>query len=369
MRIGIDARMYGPKQGGLGRYIQQLIKHLENLPEKNEYVIFLRQENWGEYTPANPCFTKVLADIPWYGWREQIKFSPIIKKQKIDLMHFPHWNIPVFYRHPFVVTIHDLLLMHHSTARTSTLGPILYWFKNKAYRFVIKQAAKRARHIITTSEFTKNDIHETIGISKEKITVTYQAPTSLPTTITSLPAGIQKPYVLYVGVAYPHKNLEGLLNIWTHFKKTYQTNHQLVLVGKENYFYKRLITSPAWQKTPNVHYTGFIPDENLATLYQNASLYVMPSLYEGYALPSLEAMTFDLPIVSSNTTCLPEILGSAALYADPQDISGFADALYQGLTDQQTRNLIVAAAPKVLNRYSSQKLAEQTNATYHHNGG
>jgi len=112
MKIGIDARMYGPKQGGLGRYVEQLVLELEKIDNQNEFVIFLRADNWNEYTPSKPNFKKVLANISWYGWQEQFKLTPIIKKEKVDLMHFPHWNIPLFYNDPFIVTIHDLILLH-----------------------------------------------------------------------------------------------------------------------------------------------------------------------------------------------------------------------------------------------------------------
>ena len=176
MRIGIDARMYGPKQGGLGRYIQQLIAHLEQLETTDEFIIFLRKENWDEYTPKNNNFKKVLADIPWYGWQEQIKLSKIIKQEKVDLMHFPHWNVPLFYNDPFIVTIHDLLLLHYPTRKASTLGPFAYWFKNFVYKIVLRHAATKSKHILTISEFTRKDIVKNLGIAMGKITVAYLAP-------------------------------------------------------------------------------------------------------------------------------------------------------------------------------------------------
>ncbi|MDO9509654.1 MAG: hypothetical protein Q7J14_00005, partial [Candidatus Magasanikbacteria bacterium] len=136
MKIGIDARLYGPKQGGLGRYLQQLIEGLEKADQNNDYVIFLHAENFEEYQPKNPRFKKVLANIPWYGWKEQFFLPKILKKEKLDFVHFPHWNIPFFYSGKFLVTIHDLILYHYSTRKASTLGSVAYFFKNLAYKLI-----------------------------------------------------------------------------------------------------------------------------------------------------------------------------------------------------------------------------------------
>ncbi|MBI5728727.1 MAG: glycosyltransferase family 4 protein [Candidatus Magasanikbacteria bacterium] len=381
MKIGIDARMYGPKQGGLGRYIEQLILHLEKLHTNVEFVIFLRRDNWNEYQPSRPNFRKVLADIPWYGLTEQIRLPVIIKKEKVDLMHFPHWNVPFFYSKPFVVTIHDLLLLHYPTRRASTLGPLLYWFKNCAFRIILNHAVKKAKHIFTVSEFSKQDIVRTLGVAEKKIAVTYPTPfenkkykveninyhnDTIPDTNYLLhdTFGITKPYVLYVGVAYPHKNLDGLLKAWKLFEEKYGTGYQLVLAGKKNYFYNRLTNNLTMKQFNNVIVTGFVPDADLPALYQGASLYIMPSFYEGFALPALEAMAAGVPVASSNRTCLPEILQNSALYFDPADAEGMANAIFTGLTDTSARQKLLAAAPAVLSLYQGEKLAQKTWEVY-----
>ena len=157
MRIGIDARMLGSYQGGIGRYIHELIKEYSRAQTAHEFVVFLRKENW-DLVEETPNIKKVLADIHWYGWREQLFLSRIIKKEKVDLMHFPHWNIPLFYKGKFVVTIHDLLLLHYPTRAASTLGPITYFFKSMAHKIILRHAIYDSEKIIAPSEFTKNDI-------------------------------------------------------------------------------------------------------------------------------------------------------------------------------------------------------------------
>ena len=368
MKIGIDARMFGSKQGGLGRYIEQLILHLETIDTTNEYVVFLRHNNWNDYSPAQPNFKKVLADIHWYGWSEQLFLPQIIYKEDIDLMHFPHWNVPLLYNKKFVVTIHDLLLIHHPSRKNSTLGPIKYFIKNTLFRLALNHAAKKSQKIITVSEFSKQDIAKTLKIPVQKIEVSLLAP--MPkTTIYNPPFSlnnkykITKPYWLYVGVAYPHKNLPFLIKAWKIFHLE-NSDYQLVLVGHKNFFYNQLATQIKKQQIADVIFTDYVPDLELPELYQNASLYIFPSLYEGFGLPPLEAMQFELPVISSNTTCLPEILGDAALYFNPHDIKDFISKAKQAMTDKNIRTNLVENGRKILQKYSWKTTAEQTLQIY-----
>jgi len=180
MRIGIDARFYGRLGKGLGRYTEQLLKHLESLDDENEYWVFLRKENFDSYTPAHPAFHKVRVDISWYGFREQLIFPFILLRYRLDLVHFPHFNVPIFYPGPFVVTIHDLILLHHSTYQASTLPRWLYAIKFAVYRLVLALVIWRATHILTVSHFTKQDILSRYSfVKKSDISVTHQAGSDL----------------------------------------------------------------------------------------------------------------------------------------------------------------------------------------------
>ncbi|EKD42831.1 MAG: glycosyl transferase, group 1 [uncultured bacterium] len=368
MQIGIDARMFGPQQGGLGRYIEQLILQLEKIDLNNDYTIFLRKENWDCYNPTNLRFKKVLANIKWYGFGEQILFPIIIKKEKIDLMHFPHWNVPIFYNDKFVVTIHDLLLLHFPTRHASTLGPLLYWFKNKMFKLTLNHAVKVATKIIAVSEYSKQDIAKTLKINTEKIVVTYLSP--LEKNILEAPFSlynrynITKPYWLYVGVAYPHKNLFKLVDAWEIYCKQNGYTYQLVLTGKNNYFYALLKTYIKNKNIKDVVFTDFVPDTELPELYRNASLYVFPSLYEGFGLPPLEAIQNGLPVIASDRTCLPEILEDAAVYFNPDDPNAIVHAANLVIKDSAVRKNLIINGSKILQKYSWQKTALKTIEIY-----
>lgn len=377
MRIGIDARMIG-SGSGLGRYLQQLVFNLTELDNKNEYILFLRDQNhrssFASYLLL-PNYKIVTVNIPWYSWAEQVKLPSIIKREKVDLMHFPHWNVPLFYPDPFVVTIHDLIMFHYPRPRATTLGPVKFWAKDQAHRLVVRHAVESAEHILVPSEFTKQDVHKTLRVPLVKMTVAYQAPFTGKAKGTVAPAmgqpaesflaeyHINRPYLLYVGAAYPHKNLAGLLKAWKIFVQKYGNDYQLVLVGKEDYFYRRFKDHLARGSCPPL-FTGFVPDDKLSWLYQQADLYVAPSLYEGFGLPPLEAMAQGVPVVASNRTCLPEVLGGAALYFDPTNYEQMAAAIYLGLTDENIRLTLKEKARAQLRRYSSERLVKETLAVY-----
>ena len=133
MKILIDARLYGTKHAGLGRYTQELIKNLEVADKQNQYVILLQQQNYDEYQPQNPNFKKYRADFRAYGLFEQILLPFLIYSHKPDLVHFTHFNVPLFFFGRYVVTIHDLIISHYPSSRATTLHPLVYQFKLKLY--------------------------------------------------------------------------------------------------------------------------------------------------------------------------------------------------------------------------------------------
>lgn len=369
IRIGIDARFYGPKQKGLGRYVQKLVENLERKNMADKFIIFLRKENWDEYHPKNPNFKKVLADCRWYGFKEQFLMPWKVWREKIDLVHYPHFNVPIFASKPFVVTIHDLILKKFPTRRVSTLGFFSYWFKNFAYHFVIFLALRRAKKIIAISDYTKKDILKYFNFNPKKIEVIYEGGVICDNKNEGSPRGeemtvfrqfgVLKPYLLYVGNAYPHKNLKRLILA---FAKIKHSDLRLVLVGEMDYFYKRL--QKEFINTQGLIFTDFVSDVDLEVLYRKAALYVFPSLCEGFGLPSLEAMSYGLPVVSSRATCLPEILGDAAIYFNPKNIDEMAEKIKEVLDSEVMRMDLISKGYERIKKYDWGKMAKETMRVY-----
>lgn len=372
MRIGIDARFYGAIGKGLGRYTSELISHLEELDTEHDYLVFLRRANFDEYVPKNPRFRKVLAEFPWYTAREQVLYPLWLKKFGLDLMHFPHFNAPFLYRRPFVVTVHDLILLEHPTTRASTLGPLRFKVKFWFYLLAIRRALKAAKAVVTVSHCTKREIETRFPFTKQKqIVVTYEACASPFRAPAAAPAGAPAadvgpgPYMLYVGNAYPHKNLDRLLEAFAAFRAKGRDDWRLVLVGARDYFYERLESeAKAAGRNVQVLFFGHATDDELASLYERAAFYVFPSLCEGFGLPPLEAMCKGVAVTSSKASCLPEILGDAALYFEPEDVGDIVRAIDALASDPSLRRALADKGRAWSSRFDWRSCAAATLDVY-----
>ena len=370
MRIGIDARLYGTVGKGLGRYISELIHQLETLDHENEYVIFLRDCNFDEYEPSQPNFRKVRAEYRWYSWAEQLLLPWLLRRHDLNLVHFPHFNVPLLYRRPFVVTIHDLILLQHPSTRASTLGPLIFKLKFLAYRLAIRRAVSDSRAVITVSEFSRQDIQNRFPSSKnKKIHVTYEASSKGVTNADRTDLGraeeIAGTFALYVGNAYPHKNLASLLRSFRKLREAGHDEYRLVLVGAKDHFYEQL-ESLAEELNISRHVTFFgrATDAELAELYCRASFYVFPSLYEGFGLPPLEAMSKNLPVASSKSACMPEILGDAAHYFDARDINDMTRAMTELAENEALRKDLIERGERQVKKYDWSICGKQTLEIY-----
>ena len=370
MRIGIDARFFGPGSKGLGRYTEKLITHLEHVDFENEYVVFLRRENFDLYTPANENFTKVLADYRWYSFGEQFLFPFTLYKHCCDLVHFPHFNVPLLYFKKFIVTIHDLILLRYPTHKASTRGAFFYWFKYLIYRIVIAHSMRGALDIIAVSQFTADDISDKYPNVCAKVSVIYE---SAEISVLEdnkndenlVKYDIIKPYMLYVGNAYPHKNLHVLVDAFAKYVSDGGTVKQLVLVGCDDYFYNRLQAYIKKQKIQNIVILYSISDGLLRTLYKKACFFVFSSLYEGFGLPPLEAQLLNIPVLSSDHACMIEILSKdGALYVSAVNKNKLAIAMQKIATDKKLRTDLVENGSKNVLRYSWKKMASQTHNIY-----
>ncbi len=366
MRIGIDARFYGGEQSkGLGRYTQKLIEYLAANDTVNDYVIFLQEEEFNNWSIENPKFKPVKAPYRWYTLKEQLLFPWKLYREKLDFVHFPHFNGPLFYRKKFVVTIHDLVITHFPTQRATTLAPWLYKIKQLAYKIVIRNAAKSSKKIITVSNYSKQDIVDYFKVPEEKVVVTYESADKHSEKEVGAEGvlkeyRLKKPYILYVGNAYPHKNLEVLVKVAKEMDDV-----KFVLVGKEDYFYKRL-KQLVWATDVEDKFVfpGFVADDHLPVLFKEAEIYIFPSKYEGFGLPPLEAMLYGAPVLAAKASCLPEILGDGALYFDPDDVCGIIKQIKVLLNSPQEREDLVVKGKNQLAKYSWQKMAKETLDIY-----
>ncbi len=370
--IGIDARLYGEfVSRGIGRYVKEVVDGLIKKDIKNKYVVFLCGDNYNEFDDSLPHVEKVLVTARWYSLREQIEMPFLIKKNKIDLMHFPHFNVPIFCTTPFIVTIHDLILTKFPTKRASTLNPILYSVKNFFYKITILKAVKKSLKIIAVSGFTKSDLIEQFNTSREKIEVIYEGVSSRligprnDDNISNLRYNINEPFLLYVGSAFPHKNLEMLVRVFTKIEEENACgrNLNLVITGKDDYFLVKL-KNFSKEYSSKIYFPGFVSNAELALLYKKAKAYIFPSLYEGFGLPPLEAMSHGCPVVSSNASVLPEILGDAALYFDPYSEDDLKAKIIKIVNDGSFSDSFISKGYHQVKKYSWEDCLNKTHNLY-----
>lgn len=366
MRIGIDSRMYSPKFTGIGRYVKELIDHITVLDTENEYVLFFNEEEYAKYMPPNPRVSKRRVKANHYSLREQTTFTKALNSEELDLVHFTHFNAPVLYKKPCLVTIHDLTLSKFPDEERSNV------LKKFAYQLTIKNITQKAKRIIAVSQNTKEDAIKYLGAAVDKIRVVYEGVSGefKPITDENIKArvkqkyGISKPFLLYVGAWRKHKNLVMLVKAYNLFKNTHGLDYQLVIggIGPDENVQKFIqeLGLKAHIVTP-----GYIEDTDLPALYSAAVAFIMPSLYEGFGLPLLEAMACGTPTMLANVSSIPEIAGQEnALYFDPNNLEQMAGAMYSIVTDDNLKQNLKKKGVKRAQDFTWEKMAKETLTIY-----
>ncbi|MBI3952471.1 MAG: glycosyltransferase family 4 protein [Candidatus Doudnabacteria bacterium] len=335
MRIGLDLRMLGGGSG-ISRYIFELSQKILEMDKKNEYVLFFRRaDESADYKKFNRKI--VITGIPHYSVAEQLRLPRVLNKENLDLVHFPHFNVPIFYRKPFIVTIHDLTHSKFPGRKKS------HFFHRLAYNFVLSNAIKSAKKIIAVSNGTKNEIQEVFGNVDDKTVTIYEGANDSFRMMDKQEAfdqianrfGISKPFILYVGVWRRYKNLPMLARAFSRMIDK-GLDLQLVLAGEPDPFYpeiKQQILSV--NHSDHIVCPGRVSDSDMQALYNAATLFVLPSLSEGFGLTALEAASCGVPIVSSDIPTLREILGQGAEYFDPNNLENMTDVLENLLKNEK----------------------------------
>ncbi len=365
----MDARKLGDY--GIGDYIAYLLQYLRRIDATNPYVLF-HQLPRGAVPPTLPAAAGAPApewvrdDAPKYSLREQVSLPYLGWKQKLDLLHCPHYVMPLVRPCPVVVTIHDII--HLTLARDFSPAARAY------SRFMLGRAVSGARRIIAVSEGTRRDLIEHLGAPPERVVTIHNGlpEDAVPVRDAGRLAAVREryqiggPYLLFVGnLRMRHKNLVTFLRAFRLLCERGRDVPELVLAGGagKNGVPPELIdaTGAAWSR---VRLTGFVPREDLPALYSGAELFVWPSLYEGFGFPPLEAMACGTPVVSSDAPVMPEILGDAALYAPALEVEAYVAAIVRILDDRALKASLIAKGTAQAATYSWAECARRTLAVY-----
>lgn len=364
MRLVVDGRVLG--WTGIGRYVRRLLEHLAPLDRENEYIVLLSHEDAARWKSPGANFSSRITNARPYRWDGQALFPKQLRALRPDLVHFPHFNVPVVYRDRFVVTIHDTTMLSfpiHCDA--SPWKEPVRQAKRTLARLTMSHAVHCAQSVITPSQFTATDLQSRMRADPAHTVVTPYAvdpPVPDPEPVPGVSA--EQQFLLYVGNAYPHKNL-GILVAATHDLVRDHPELFLVIAGPPDECSERLRatlrSSPAGSY---VKFVGRVSDRQLSWLYRHAELFVMPSFSEGFGLTGLEAMAHGTPVVSARASCLPEVYGEAALYFDPVDRSALVTSLDGLLRDRDCRAKLARAGIEQSALYSWSTMASATLEAY-----
>jgi glycosyltransferase involved in cell wall biosynthesis len=360
MNIGIDARLSGSQHAGIGRYTQNLITQVIIKNKKDYLILFFYDKKQATEVlgklSKNKRIKVVITPIKHYTFSEQIHLPQTFSKYNLDLLHVPHFNIPIFYTGKIIITIHDLLWHEYKGKSVTTLSPIKYILKYLFYRLITRIAVHKAKKILVPAQTIKKTVAKFYPNTINKIIVTNEGVNiSNGDKLEDLPK-LKKTF-LYVGSLYPHKNLNLIIQSLPSLDK-----YKLLIVGSRNVFQDKLKEVIKHKKIQDrVKFLGYLPDNELAKLYQQVSALVQPSFSEGFGLTGVEAMSFGTSVLASDIPIFKEIYQDAAFYFSPHSTASFIQAVHALELKSEKEN---TQGIKLAKTYSWEKMANETIAAY-----
>jgi glycosyltransferase involved in cell wall biosynthesis len=356
-RFGYDPKTGLPRRVGSGEYCYQLLINLNKIDKKNSYIIYLPQSPTTDMPKesSNWHYKIVGPRKFWTLFGLSVEF--LLRRAKVDVFFSPTHYLPIISPVKSIISILDLSYIHFPELfKKSDLNQLIKW---------TKYSAGKAARVFTISESSKDDIIKEYGIPGYRVAVTYPGiKTVLSNKRQALSMddfkkkyGINKDYILFVGTLQPRKNITRLIEA---FSKLNQ-DIEMVILGRRGWLYEEILAAPKKYKVEGkVKFLDNVTDEDLPSFYKNAICFVLPSLYEGFGLPVLEAMKYGCPVITSNISSLPEAGGNAALYVDPENVDDIRKKLELIVNDDKLRNELVKKGYEQVKKFSWEKTAKQT---------
>jgi glycosyltransferase involved in cell wall biosynthesis len=364
LKIAIDARKL--RDYGIGTYVRNLLRYLARLDHATEYVVLCREADCHVVQELGANFRAVVESSPGYSIREQLRVPLDLRRERVDLFHAPHYVLPPLTPCKSVVTIHDCIHLRFPQ-----------YMRRLGYAYArgsLWMATHQANRIMTVSEASKRDILDYFHVPPSKIDVIYNGiderfstpPPDEDVARVRERYQLDDPFILYAGNIKPHKNIERTIEAFHLLRRGGEFDQvKLVIIGDEIAKYAALRHAVHRHKLHKyVRFFGFVPDRTLAILYRLSAVFVFPSLYEGFGLPPLEAMASGTPVITSNVSSLPEVVGDAALLVDPLQPEAIADAMRRVLTDATLRGTLSARGLERARHFSWERSIARVREIY-----
>ena len=371
VKIAIDIRR--TTEFGVGTYVRNVIRALGRLDHENKYLLIGRPEKVQEVGPLPSNFHFIPLTAPERtveGYRE---FRIALKRLNCDLLHVPNlFSIPRALPCPYVMTVHDML-EHMARARERN------GFWRSLHFQLTRRVLRRAERIFAVSNFTRNEIEKLFEIPSDKIEVVYNAiderflhghASAAERELIAERYQVTYPFLLYTGRVSPHKNVVRMIEAFSALKTELEKDQaypdlKLIIIGDDlsgNPDLRRTVIRSGVQN--DVRFLGFVPIEVLRIFYDQAKIFLFPSLYEGFGLPPLEAMAHGTPVVTSNVSSLPEVVGNAAVLVNPENVFEIMRAIHRVLTDQELRDRMKERGYRQVTKFSWEESVRRIVQTY-----
>lgn len=381
--VAIDCRRI--RHFGVGTYIRNLTRSLASLDGDNRYTLIAHANDLRVFEGFPGNFQPHAYETPDTAWREHLAFPIVLKKTGARIYHIPLDQVPALMVRPYVVTVHDL-------------SAVLYegkpGWRAQLARHRVRRALARAARVIAVSQATRRDVVELLGIDPRKIRQIYNAPDPrfLAQEVIGADARaagpdaarlyrarileryqIHYPFILYVGNIRPQKNIPRLIEAFAHLTQgrdkitdhpAYKDLH-LIIIGDEIHRHPAVRLAVMHSRVDQrVRFLGFVPIDTLRVFYQSAAVFAFPSLYEGFGLPPLEAMAAGTPVVTSNVSSLPEVVGDAAVIVNPENVFDIARGLREALVEEELRRRLIEKGYRQVRRFSWERTASEVLEVY-----
>ena len=359
MKVAIDIRRM--TEFGVGTYIRNVVRTLAQLDHDSKYFLIGSPAKVAECGALPPNFRSVALEGRDDTMKGNLAFRAIVRRLGCDVVHIPHlfW-IPRGLGCPYVVTVHDLLEHMYGSRDASGV-------RRKVHSYLTRRVLRKAASVIAVSQFTKNEIEKLLAIPDKRIEVVYNAiderflhghATESDRELIAQRYLVNYPFILYAGAIRPHKNVVRIIEAFSALKSELQKEQllpdlKLIIIGDDLSSHPRLRRTVVRSGVQNeVRFLGFVPIDVLRIFYDTAKIFVFPSLYEGFGLPPLEAMAHGTPVVTSNTSSLPEVAGNAALLVNPENVFEIRRGLQRVLLDPVLRERMKIRGYEQAKRFS-----------------